>query len=90
MAIFTIRPARVARPHQVLRRTVGFTTFFDTAQISALQKKIDELSRVRDQTQARIAFLEGPPEQPRATAQTPPPTNASRSLAPRSARRTCR
>jgi hypothetical protein len=46
-----------------LRRspTLGFTTFIDTAQISALQKKIDELSRVRGQTQARIAFLEGRP-----------------------------
>jgi lambda family phage tail tape measure protein len=57
-----------------LRRspTLGFTTFIDTAQISALQKKIDELSRVRAQTQARIAFLEGPPEQPRAPGQTPP------------------
>jgi hypothetical protein len=36
--------------------TLGFTTFLDTAQISALQNKIDELSRVRGQTQARIAF----------------------------------
>jgi hypothetical protein len=44
--------------------TLGFTTFIDTAQIGALQKKVDELSRVRGQTQARIAFLEGPPEQP--------------------------
>jgi hypothetical protein len=42
--------------------TLGFTTFIDTAQINALQKKIDELSRARDQTQARIAFLEGPPD----------------------------
>jgi lambda family phage tail tape measure protein len=42
--------------------TLGFTTFLDTAQINALQTKIDELSRARDQTQARIAFLEGPPE----------------------------
>jgi hypothetical protein len=41
--------------------TLGFTTFLDTAQINALQKKIDELSWARDQTQARIAFLEGPP-----------------------------
>jgi hypothetical protein len=53
--------------------TLGFTTFIDTAQISALQSKIDELSRVRGQTQARIAFLEGPPERPHAAAQTPPP-----------------
>jgi lambda family phage tail tape measure protein len=44
--------------------TLGFTTFLDTAQINALQSKIDELSRVRAQTQARIAFLEGSPEQP--------------------------
>jgi lambda family phage tail tape measure protein len=42
--------------------TLGFTTFIDTAQISAAQKKIDELSRARGQTQARIAFLEGPPD----------------------------
>jgi lambda family phage tail tape measure protein len=52
--------------------TLGFTTFIDTAQISALQKKIDELSRVRDQTQARIAFLEGPPKEQPAPGQTPP------------------
>jgi lambda family phage tail tape measure protein len=36
------------------------------------EKKIDELSRVRAQTQARIAFLDGPPEQPRAPGQAPP------------------
>jgi hypothetical protein len=42
--------------------TLGFTTFIDTAQINALQTKIDELSRARDQTQARIAFLQGPPD----------------------------
>jgi hypothetical protein len=42
--------------------TLGFTTFLDTAQINALQTKIDELSRARDQTQARIAFLGGPPD----------------------------
>jgi lambda family phage tail tape measure protein len=52
--------------------TLGFTTFIDTAQISALQGKIDELSRVRGQTQARIAFLEGPPEQPGAHPALPP------------------
>jgi lambda family phage tail tape measure protein len=52
--------------------TLGFTTFIDTAQISALQKKIEELSRVRDQTQARIAFLEGPPEQPGSRLALPP------------------
>jgi hypothetical protein len=58
---------RIDEPRQ--SPTLGFTTFIDTAQISALQKKIDELSRVRAQTQARIAFLEGPPEQPRAPGQ---------------------
>ena len=52
--------------------TLGFTTFIDTAQISALQSKIDELSRVRGQTQARIAFLEGPPEQPGSRPALPP------------------
>jgi hypothetical protein len=41
--------------------TLGFTTFIDTAQINALEHKLDELRRARDQTQARIAFLEGPP-----------------------------
>jgi hypothetical protein len=51
--------------------TLGFTTFIDTAQISALQKKIDELSRARGQTQTRIAFLEGPPKEPPAPGQTP-------------------
>jgi len=51
--------------------TLGFTTFIDTAQISALQKKIDELSRARGQTQARIAFLEGPPEQPGSRSALP-------------------
>jgi hypothetical protein len=52
--------------------TLGFTTFIDTAQISALQEKIDELSRVRGQTQARIAFLEGPPERPQAPGRALP------------------
>ena len=52
--------------------TLGFTTFIDTAQISALQSKIDELSRVRGQTQARIALLEGPPEQPGSHPTLPP------------------
>ena len=52
--------------------TLGFTTFLDTAQISALQNKIDELSRVRGQTQARISFLEGPPEQPGSHPTLPP------------------
>src|ERR671919_158141 len=42
--------------------SLGFTTFLDTAQINALQTKIDELRRARDQTQARIAFLQGPPD----------------------------
>jgi lambda family phage tail tape measure protein len=52
--------------------TLGFTTFIDTAQINAVQKKIDELSRARGQTQARIAFLEGPPEQPGTSAALSP------------------
>ncbi len=52
--------------------TLGFTTFIDTAQINALQSKIDELSRVRGQTRARIAFLEGPPEQPGSHPTLPP------------------
>jgi len=52
--------------------TLGFTTFIDTAQINAVQKKIDELSRARGQTQARIAFLEGPPEQPGSRPTLPP------------------
>ena len=30
--------------------TLGFTTFLDTAQISALETKLDELRRARDQT----------------------------------------
>lgn len=42
--------------------TLGFTTFLDTAQISALETKLEELRRARDQAQARIAFLEGPPD----------------------------
>jgi hypothetical protein len=42
--------------------TRGFTTFLDTAQISALERKLDKLRRARDQTHARIAFLEGPPD----------------------------
>jgi hypothetical protein len=41
---------------------LGFTTFLDTAQINALERKLDELRRAREQTQARIAFLEGPPD----------------------------
>jgi hypothetical protein len=51
--------------------TLGFTTFIDTAQINALERKLEELRRVRDQTQARIAFLEGPPD-----TGAPPPTSA--------------
>jgi hypothetical protein len=51
--------------------TLGFTTFIDTAQINAAQKKLDELSRARDQAQARIAFLEGPPEQPGSSPALP-------------------
>jgi lambda family phage tail tape measure protein len=42
--------------------TLGFATFIDTAQINALERKLDELRRARDQTQARIAFLGGPPD----------------------------
>jgi lambda family phage tail tape measure protein len=42
--------------------TLGFTSFLDTAQINALERKLEELRRARDQTQARIAFLEGPPD----------------------------
>jgi lambda family phage tail tape measure protein len=58
--------------------TLGFTTFLDTAQINALQTKIDELSRARDQTQARIAFLEGPPDTgaPAATSAPAPDDTA--------------
>jgi hypothetical protein len=41
--------------------TLGCTTVIDTAQIGALQDRIDQLSRARDQIQARIAFLDGPP-----------------------------
>jgi lambda family phage tail tape measure protein len=52
--------------------TLGFTTFIDTAQISALETKLDELRRARGQTQARIAFLEGPPEQPGSRPALPP------------------
>ena len=37
-----------------------------------MQRKIDELSRVRGQTHARIAFLEGPPEQPGSRPALPP------------------
>jgi lambda family phage tail tape measure protein len=51
--------------------TLGFTTFIDTAQINALETKLDELRRARDQTQARIAFLEGPPEQPGSRSALP-------------------
>jgi hypothetical protein len=51
--------------------TLGFTTFLDTAQINALETKLDELRRARDQTQARIAFLEGPPD-----TGVPAPTSA--------------
>jgi lambda family phage tail tape measure protein len=52
--------------------TLGFTTFLDTAQISALERKLEELRGARDQTQARIAFLEGPPDIG-ATAAPPAP-----------------
>jgi lambda family phage tail tape measure protein len=58
--------------------TLGFTTFLDTAQINTLQAKIDELSRARDQTQARIAFLEGPPESAQSPAvPAPAPDSAA-------------
>ena len=49
--------------------TLGFTTFIDTAQISAIETKLEDLRRARDQTQARIALLEGPPD---AGAPAPP------------------
>jgi hypothetical protein len=58
--------------------TLGFTTFLDTAQISALERKLDELRRARDQTQARIAFLEGPPDAGRpAPASAPAPDDTA-------------
>jgi lambda family phage tail tape measure protein len=53
--------------------TLGFTTILDTAQINALETKLDELRRARDRTQARIAFLEGPPD---AGASAAPPAFA--------------
>jgi hypothetical protein len=59
------RPSRSWRERiEELREspTLGFTTFLDTAQINALERKLDELRRARDQTQARIAFLEGAPD----------------------------
>src|ERR671918_1811094 len=58
--------------------TLGFTTFIDTAQINALERKRDELRRARDQTQARIAFLEGPPDTgaPPAPSASPPDDTA--------------
>ena len=67
-ATSSILPARRSRSWRGRSRscrespTLGFTTFLDTAQISALERKLDELRRARDQTQARIAFLEGPPD----------------------------
>jgi hypothetical protein len=54
--------------HVIVRIYFGFTTFIDTVQINAAQKKNDELSRARDQTQARLAVLEGQPEQPGSPA----------------------
>ncbi|MCC2662855.1 MAG: hypothetical protein K0R41_411 [Geminicoccaceae bacterium] len=58
--------------------TLGFTTFIDTAQINALETKLDELRRARDQTQGRIAFLEGPPDTgaPAATSAPAPDDTA--------------
>jgi hypothetical protein len=41
--------------------TLGFETFIDTAQIGAMEDRIEQLSRARDQIQARMAFLDGPP-----------------------------
>ena len=64
-SIWPARPSRSWRGGSrscASRRRSGFTTFIDTAQISALERKLDELRRARDQTQARIAFLEGPPD----------------------------
>src|SRR5919108_377257 len=58
--------------------TLGFTTLIDTAQISAIERKLDELRRARDQTQARIAFLEGPPDTGApAPALTPAPDDTA-------------
>src|ERR687897_1997116 len=58
--------------------TLGFTTFIDTAQISAVETKLDDLRRARDQTQAGIAFLEGPPEaRAPAPASTPAPDDTA-------------
>jgi lambda family phage tail tape measure protein len=57
--------------------TLGFTTFIDTAQINALQRKLDELRRARDQTQARIAFLEGPPNTGAPAAPAPAPDDTA-------------
>src|ERR687897_1155585 len=58
--------------------TLGFTTFIDTAQISAVETKLDDLRRARDQTQARIAFLEGPPDTGApAPASTPAPDDTA-------------
>jgi hypothetical protein len=61
--------------------TLGFTTFLDTAQINALERKLDELRQARDQTQARIAFLEGPPE-----VGAPAPASAPLPTTPRACR----
>jgi lambda family phage tail tape measure protein len=58
--------------------TLGFTTFIDTTQINAIERKLDELRRARDQTQARIAFLEGPPDTGApAPASTLPPDDTA-------------
>src|SRR5919106_4438204 len=67
-ATSSIWPARPSRSWKAESRSCAshrrsvFTTFIDTAQINALERKLDELRRARDQTQARIAFLEGPPD----------------------------
>src|SRR5919108_452380 len=57
--------------------TLGFTPFLDTAQINALERKLDELRRARDQTQARIAFLEGPPDTGAPAAPSAPASDDS-------------
>jgi hypothetical protein len=57
--------------------TLGFTAFLDTAQISALERKLEDLRRARDQTQARIAFLEGPPDTGAPASPSPAPDDTA-------------
>jgi hypothetical protein len=46
--------------------------------INAIERKLDELRRARDQTQARIAFLEGPPDtRAQALASAPAPDDTA-------------